>query len=129
MAKITRAEYERLNNQAREIGGDGWKFDLRNFLIWGTRYPIRDTKVENGEIIRERLGYFPEYKRITNEYGVSYNKVTGNQVPTYTIDRLVPLESGCYRVVEIERREVGEPVARKSYVGLLKIAATIERAA
>lgn len=129
MATLKREQYERWNNQAQEIAGNGWRFDVEAYVFWTEKRPLRDTKLENGEILREKLVYFPEYERIVNQYGVRYNRETGRVVPLYIIERLYPLNSGCYRVIEEKRKEIGEAREKKDYAALLKLAANIERAA
>lgn len=116
--KITKEQYQKWSAQAH----NGFKLDLNFYLTWSEKQLIKDIKTENGDIIRTTIAYFPEYVTKTNEWGCKWNVRTGRHIPQKTVDRLVPLKSGCYRVIPINKSEpIGEPQNTKKYSVLCEL--------
>ena len=108
--KITKQQYNKWNEQAKKAAGDGWEFDVEKYVIWGEKAIIKNVPADNGEYDQYKIEYFPEYDTTQK-----YRRQTGRYIPTLVINRLYPLESGCYRVIEVERRAVGDPQEKKNY--------------
>jgi len=125
MAKITKEQYDKWTNQAN-ANGNGWGFDLRYFAIWGEKEVIKRIPDVNGEYIQWKIGYYDEYEEITNQYGCKYRRATGRYIPTWTVNRLIPLESGCYRVLPVSEHAVGEIQNKKNYAYLCKCIKEVE---
>lgn len=78
-------------------------------------------KLDNENDAVVTLYYSPEYKRVTNSYGVGYNETTGKHVARLNINKM--RNEGNFRVGGIgETQTVGEPVTRQTIKGLWNIA-------
>lgn len=83
MAKMTQKQYA----AKKAATPDGWVFDLYYYLIHGENTATRKIALNDMEYIEARLLYRDEYKKITNDYGVSYNRETGRKLPTVNISK------------------------------------------
>lgn len=124
MAKITREQYMKWNEQAKK----GFRFDLEYFLTWGEKTLIKDIKQNDGTIIRFNIYYMPEYETIINDYGCKWNKRTGKQIPSLRVDKLLPCSTkGMFQVITVKECEkVGDPQKNKNYSVLCKISERIK---
>lgn len=83
MAKITRKQYDSWN----EMLGNGFIFDLRYYALHGEKTCHRNIPLDTDDletatsVLQVHLMYRDDYKKITNEYGVSYSVPTGMQIP------------------------------------------------
>lgn len=67
------------------------------------------------------LYYSPEYKRVTNSYGVSYNESTGKHTARLNVNKM--RNEGNFHVGGLGTTTVvGEPVTRQTIKGLWDIA-------
>lgn len=112
--KITREQYNKWNAEARKYGN--FQFDVERYVIWGEKQLVKDVPVANGEYIRFVIGY---YEKRENWRTIGY-------VPMLNVDRLVPTDSGCYRVHRVDAKELGELVTKKNYNALCKLVGAVE---
>lgn len=122
--KLTKKQYITWTAQVQKFAR-GWEFDANIYVVWGEKTIVRETAAANGEYIQEKIRYREEYETITNEHNVTYNRRTGRYIPVLIVNRLYPLPSGCYRVIEEERRDIGEAQETKKYNVLCKAAAAV----
>lgn len=123
--KITREQFNKWDAQVKKLAGAAWGFDLNKYCLWGEKTVINQEAIENGEYIQKKVVYYPEFERVTNCHNVTYNRETGRYIPTLLVNHLYPLESGLYRVIEVERREIGAAQEKKNFNNLCKAAAAV----
>ena len=83
MAKMTQKQLD----AKRAATPNGWEYDLFYFLTHGEHTATRKIELNDKEYIKATLLYRNEYERITNEYGISYNRETGRKLPTVNISK------------------------------------------
>ena len=119
MASITREQYDKWNAQAR----NGFVFDYRYYCIHNEKTIRKMIEMDDGRIIEIRLQYHDGYKRVTNEWGCSYNVPTGEYIPYMDVSVWRPghtegvYTSGGWAKSEI----VGTPEKTKKYATLCRI--------
>ena len=120
MPSISREQLQKWTKNLPE----GWKFDTHHYMMWNEKeiYTDSDTDPDTGVFYRLELDYKPVYPD-------RYSAPTGQQL-TARIYRYRPTGTGeLYTVVGVLDIPQGEPVPRKNYNQLVKIAQTIDTAA
>lgn len=78
-------------------------------------------KLDDEHDVIVSIYYSPEYRRVTNSYGVSFNEQTGKHVARLNVNKM--RNEGNFRVGGIgTTTTVGQPVARQTIKGLWDIA-------
>lgn len=78
---------------------------------------------ENDAVVQ--LYYSPEYKKVTNSYGVSYNESTGKHVAMLNVTKM--RNEGNFHVGGIgQTQTISEPVTRQTIKGLWNIAEKLD---
>lgn len=103
----------------------GWKLDAQHYIFWGEKEIFTDGP-ENDKGVFYRLTL--EYTAETEDAGY-YRRETGRQIPTVTINRYTPrISSELFSVVQVMREAAGEPVNKRNYNVLVKLAASLDTA-
>ena len=123
MAKLTREQLTKWNAKAH----NGFRLDIEYFLTWNEKTLIKDILLPEGDIIRFKLYYIPEYETITNSYGCIWNQRTGRQIPTMRVDKLVKGKTeGIYIVHTLEHDiTMGDPEKTLKFAALCNISASV----
>lgn len=124
MAKITRAQFEKWNAQAK----NGFQFDLNYFFTHsGEKTLVRHIELDEKNVLILEILYFPEYETKTNEHGCSWNVRTGREIPNLHYQVYERKESGCLWGYGLGTWEpIGEAVEKKSFSLLCKLSANID---
>jgi hypothetical protein len=124
MARLTREQAQKWSAQA----ANGFTFDIEWFLTWNEKQLIKSIKQDNGEIIQFKIRFRKESERVQGRY-CAYTRETGRVIPEMDIYRLLPLESGCYRVLTIKSGvTLGEPQEKRAYKTLCECSKDIDTA-
>ena len=120
--KLSREKAEKWNDGNK----NGFYFDVNEYLMRSEKQSVKAIhKLDNSLILCE-VCYMPEYQRITNGYGVSYNRQTGKHLPTLHIYRavrngnmIVSHGLGYYHTL-------GDPLEKKNYNTLKQYTETLD---
>lgn len=121
--KVTREQYNKWNAQAK----NGFTLDCECLVVWGEKTLRYKRETPSGVIIELTINYYPEYERVTNEYGSSYNRETGKFLPSLTVRHWTPTTTGFYSSSGLPSHEViGEAQDKKKYNILCKLSGEID---
>ena len=73
MPSITRAQYQKLNDQAP----DGWRFDLQQFVTWGEKSLKAIHTIDDDHLLIGCLEYCENRADVRTEYGQVFTRPTG----------------------------------------------------
>ena len=120
MPSITKEQFDKWNAKAT----NGFSFDLKQYVVWGEKTLIKHVNLLEGKIAEFRIWYRNEFKRVTNQWGCSYNVETGGKIPTLEVNILIPSGTeGVYRVHSFKSNIVlGDVEKKNNYNVLCKLA-------
>lgn len=90
MPKITKKQIEKINNGCL----NGFYLDLEYFLLHNEKQLVKYEDTDDTHKLEYCLSYFPEYEKVTQSNGISYNVSTDKYLITLRVSKWIKSNIG-----------------------------------